>query len=183
MCRLGHPILPGAAIGRLVSENDYQYQAPRWCRPRVGAAPMDRHMADPSIFDSIRIPTETLIALDWRPYHFAMQPYHYLLRTAHILSMALFFGGIGLLDLQLMGWLRAVPLKPFAEFVLPCLYLTFAVTAVTGVALFLYDPLFAGSRAYWTPKLIAIALALANAALLNRTKFIAAAGPDGHMPI
>jgi hypothetical protein len=121
---------------------------------------MDRHMADPSIFDSIRIPTETLIALDWRPYHFAMQPYHYLLRTAHILSMALFFGGIGLLDLQLMGWLRAVPLKPFAEFVLPCLYLTFAVTAVTGVALFLYDPLFAGSRAYW----------------------IAAPAPDGQMP-
>jgi hypothetical protein len=143
---------------------------------------MDRHMADPSSFDSIRIPTETLIALDWRPYHFAMQPYHYLLRTAHILSMALFFGGIGLLDLQLMGWLRAVPLKPFAEFVLPCLYLTFAVTAVTGVALFLYDPLFAGSRAYWTPKLIAIALALANAALFNRTNFIAAPAPDGQMP-
>lgn len=140
-------------------------------------------MADPSIFDPIRIPTQTLIALDWRPYHFALQPYHYLVRAAHILSMALFFGGIGLLDLRLMGWLRAVPLKPFAERVLLWLYLSFAVTAVTGVALFLYDPLHAGSRAYWTPKLIAIVLGLANAALFNRTAYVAAVVPERRMSI
>ncbi len=31
-------------------------------------------MADPSLFDPIRIPVQTLAALDWRPYHFALQP-------------------------------------------------------------------------------------------------------------
>jgi hypothetical protein len=139
-------------------------------------------MADPSIFDPIRIPTETLVALDWRPYHFFLQPCHYLVRAAHILSMALFFGGVGLLDLRLMGWLRTVPLRPLAERLLPWLSLTFAVTTASGVALFLYDPLHAGSRAYWTPQLIAIAHGLANAALFNRAGYIAAAPAVGQMP-
>jgi hypothetical protein len=141
--------------------------------------PVDKRMADPSIFDSIRIPAETLIALDWRPYRFALQPYHYLVRAAHVLSMALFLGGVGLLDLWLIGWLRTVPLKAFAERVRLWLYLTFGIAAVTGVALFLYDPLHAGSRAYWTPKLIAIAFGLANAALFNKTVYIATATSAG----
>ena len=140
-------------------------------------------MADPSIFDPIRIPTEALIALDWRPYHFALQPYHYLVRAVHILSMALFFGGVGLFDLHLLGWLRTVPTKPFAERALPWVYFTFALTAVTGVALFLYDPLHAGSRAYWTPKLIAITLGLANATLFNRNAYVTAVAREGQMPI
>jgi hypothetical protein len=93
-------------------------------------------MADPSFFDAIRIPAQTLIALDWRPYHFALQPYHYLLRTLHILSMAWFFGAVSLLDLRLMGMLRAVALSPLARHVLPWLYVSLAVTATTGVALF-----------------------------------------------
>jgi hypothetical protein len=140
-------------------------------------------MADPSLFDPIRIPTETLIALDWRPYHFVMQRYHYLLRTAHVLSMAFFLGGIGLLDLRLMGWRGTVPLKPFAEHVLPWLFATFAISALTGLSLFFYDPVQAGSRAYWTPKLIAIALGLANAALFHRTSYVAALATEGRMPM
>jgi succinate-acetate transporter protein len=140
-------------------------------------------MADPSFFDPIRIPTETLVALDWRPYHFAMQRYHYLLRTAHILSMALFFGGIAMLDFRLVGWRDTVPLKPFAEHVLRWLYGTFVVSAATGVALFLYDPVHAGSRAYWTPKLVAIALGLANAAWFHRTSYLAALATEGRPPM
>jgi hypothetical protein len=140
-------------------------------------------MADPSVFDAIRIPTEVLIALDWRPFRFALQPYHYLVRAAHLLSVALFFGAIGLLDLRLMGWWRAIPLKPFAECTLPWLYASFAMAFVTGVALFLYDPLHAGSRAYWAPKLIAIALGLTNAALFNRAAFAAAVTAAGRMPL
>jgi hypothetical protein len=149
----------------------------------VGAPLTDRRMADPSFFDLIRIPTQTLIALDWRPYHFGLQPYHYMVRAAHILSMALFFGGVCLLDLRLIGWPRTLPPEPFAGQVRAWLYLTFAVTTVTGVALFFYDPLHAGSRAYWTPKLIAIALGLANAAVFSRTDSIWVPGPQGQMPV
>ena len=139
-------------------------------------------MADPSLFDPIRIPVQALVALDWRPYHFALQPYHYLVRAAHLVSMAAFFGGIGLLDLRLMGWRGTVPLRPFADHVLPWLYATFAVAVTTGIALFLYDPVHVGSHAYWVPKLIAVALGLANAAVFHRTSYVAALAAEVRMP-
>ncbi len=139
-------------------------------------------MADPSLFDPIRIPVEVLIALDWRPYHFAIQPYHYLVRTAHIVSMAAFFGGIGLLDFRLMGWRGTVPLRSFAEHVLPWLWVTFAVAVITGLGLFLYDPVHVGSHAYWAPKLVAIGLGLINVVWFHRTGYIVALAAEGHVP-
>jgi hypothetical protein len=139
-------------------------------------------MADPSFFDPIRIPITALVSLDWRPYHFALQPYHYLVRTAHIVAMAAFFGGIGLLDLRLMGWRGTVPLRAFAEHVLPWLWATFGIAVLTGVALFLYDPVRVGSHAYWAPKLVAIALGLANAALFHRTSYVAALAAEADLP-
>ncbi len=131
-------------------------------------------MADPSLFDPIRIPVSALVALDWRPYHFALQPFHYLVRTAHVAAMGAFFGGIGLLDFRLMGWRATVPLRAFAEHVLPWLWATFGIAVATGVALFLYDPVHVGAHAYWAPKLLAVALGLANAAMFHRTSYVAA---------
>lgn len=140
-------------------------------------------MADPSLFDPLRIPVQALVALDWRPYHFAVQPVHFVIRTVHVLSMGAFFGGIGLLDFRLMGWRQAVPLRMFADHVLPWLWATFGVAAATGLALFLYDPVHAGAHAYWTPKLIAIALGLVNAAFFHRTSYVAALAADGVLPV
>jgi len=139
-------------------------------------------MADPSLFDPIRIPFQALVALDWRPYHFALQPFHYLMRAAHVMSMGAFFGGVGLLDFRLMGWRGTVPLRGFAEHVLPWLWATFAVAVATGLALFLCDPVHVGAHAYWTPKLVAIALGLANAALFHRRGYVAALAAAGQVP-
>lgn len=139
-------------------------------------------MADPSFFDAVRIPVENLIALDNRHYHFVLQPYHYILRIVHIVSMAAFFGAICLLDLRLLGWRATVPLRAFAEHALPWLYATFGIAAATGAALFFYDPVRIGSRAYWSPKLIAIALGLANALLFHRTTYLRALAIEGTPP-
>ncbi len=139
-------------------------------------------MADPSLFDFMRIPAPVLIALDDRVLHFAMQPYHYLVRLAHVVSMGAFFGAIGLLDLRLMGWRGTVPLKAFAEHALPWLYVTFGVAAATGVALFLYQPLRVGSHAYFAPKMALIALGLGNALLFHRTGYLRALAAEGAMP-
>jgi hypothetical protein len=139
-------------------------------------------MADPNALDFLRIPSATLIGLDWRPFHFALQPFHYLVRLVHILSMAAFFGGIGLLDLRLMGWRGTVQLRPFAGHVLPWLYATFAVAVLTGIALFVYDPVHVGSHAYFTLKLILTALGLANAALFHRSGYLAALAAETKMP-
>jgi hypothetical protein len=140
-------------------------------------------MADPSLFDFMRIPTDIFIALDDRPLHFAMQPYHFVIRLVHVLAMAAFFGGIGLLDLRLLGWRGTVPLRAFADHVLPWLYVTFAVAVVTGVALFAYDPVHVGSHAYFAPKLALIVLGLANAALFHRTGTLKALAAQDALPM
>lgn len=139
-------------------------------------------MADASVFDPLRIPVQVLVALDWRPWHFAVQPYHYVVRTTHVVAMGAFFGAIGLLDLRLMGWRATVPLRAFAEHVLPWLWATFAVSAATGVGLFLYDPVRVGAHAYWAPKLVAIALGLANAAVFHRVSYVVAVASEGRPP-
>ena len=140
-------------------------------------------MADPSLFDALRIPAAALIALDNRAVHFALQPYHYVIRLVHVLAMAAFFGGIGLLDFRLIGWRGTIPLRAFAEHVLPSLYLTFAVAVVSGAALFAYDPVHVGSHAYFAPKLVLIALGLANAALFHRTSYLTALAGQAALPL
>lgn len=129
-------------------------------------------MADPNIFDAIRIPSQTLIDLDWRTYHFAFQPYHYLIRLLHILSMAAFYGAIGFLDFRLMGLYKFMSLRTLVRAILPWLYVTFAVAFASGIALFFYDPVRIGSRAYWVPKLIAVFLGVVNAAIIQRTDYV-----------
>lgn len=136
-------------------------------------------MADPSTFDLIRIPSDALVALDWRPYHFALQPYHYLVRMTHVLSMAAFFGGIAALDLRMIGWRGSAALQSVADVVLPLTYVTFGVVLVTGIALFLYDPVHVGSHAYFTLKLLLTVLGIANAALFRRSTHYAALSAAG----
>jgi hypothetical protein len=131
-------------------------------------------MAYPNPLDFTRIPTDTLVALDWRPYYFAIQPYHYLVRITHVVSMAAFFGGIATLDLRLLGWRRGLPLGPFIEQIVPWLYIMFGTTLLSGCALFFYDPVHAGSHAYFMPKLILVALGVANAALFRSSGVLAA---------
>lgn len=128
-------------------------------------------MTHTNVLDMLRISPQILISLDWRPFHFALQRFHHLVRLAHIVTMAGFFGAIGLLDLRLLGWNSATPLRPFARHVLPLVYGLFAVAVVTGAALFFYEPVKVGSHAYFTPKLILIVLGLANAGLFHRTGY------------
>jgi len=136
-------------------------------------------MPDANALDFLRIPPDTLAALDWRPYHFALQPYHYVIRITHVVSMAAFFGGIAALDLRLMGWRKTVPLRPFAEQTLPWLYATFAIAVITGFALFFYDPVHVGSHAYFVLKLVLTVLGIANAAMFRRSGYLAALAIEG----
>ncbi len=128
-------------------------------------------MIHASVLDMLRISPEVLIALDWRPFHFALQRFHHLVRLTHVVTMAGFFGVIGLLDLRLVGWNSEIPLRPFARHILPLLYGLFAVTIVTGAALFFYEPVKVGSHAYFVPKLVLIVMGLANAGLFHRTGY------------
>jgi len=140
-------------------------------------------MPDSSVLDFLRVPANVLIALDNRPYHFAMQPYHYVIRATHVVAMAAFFGGIGFLDLRLIRTRSAVPLKGLADHFLPWLYAIFGITVATGVALFMYDPVHVGSHAYFTLKLVLTILGLANAAVFHRIGYAPAIVSETGMPI
>jgi hypothetical protein len=139
-------------------------------------------MADPILFGPVRIPVQALTSLDWQPCNFVVRLCHHLLRLTHVLAMGAFVGGIGLLDFRLLGWRATLPLRSFALHVLPWLWVTFGVVVVTGAALFLHDPMDTGSHAYWTPKLIAIALGLGNATLFHRTSQLTALAAEARMP-
>ncbi len=128
-------------------------------------------MADPSLYDALRIPSEVLIALDNRTFHFAVQPYHYLVRMTHIVSAGAFFGAIVLFDLRLAGLRSRARLKSFAADTLPWLYITFGLAMISGLMLFFYDPVHAGSRAYFMPKMIMILLGLLNTLIYRRLAF------------
>ncbi|SKA25621.1 hypothetical protein SAMN02745126_04552 [Enhydrobacter aerosaccus] len=125
----------------------------------------------PHALEVLRIPTSVLVAFDWRPFHFVLQPVHHLVRMAHIVTVSGFYGAIGLLDLRLMGWNDALPLRALAERTLPILRGLFVAAVITGVGLFLYEPVKVGSHAYFTPKLILIVLGMANAGLFHLGNF------------
>jgi ribose/xylose/arabinose/galactoside ABC-type transport system permease subunit len=70
-----------------------------------------------------------------------------------------------------------------AENVLPYLYGTFAVTFISGLLLFFYDPVHVGSHAYFVPKLLLLMLGLVVVSLYRRTRFGEAFLPGGAMPL
>jgi len=139
-------------------------------------------MADPHALSFLFIPTDILVALDNRDYRFALQPYHHLVRMTHILTISAFFGAIILLDLRLIGLRTAVQLKALSELVMPFIYWTFGIGVVTGALLFFYDPVHVASHAYFSLKLIFIALGMGNAMMFNRKGFGIALTAPGSVP-
>ena len=139
-------------------------------------------MPDTHALAFLRIPFDVLEQLDSRQLHFWMQPVHHLVRLLHVLSMGAFFGAVATMDLRLIGWRRAVPFRAIAIQVLPILNATFGVTMATGIALFFYDPVHAGSHAYFTPKLLLILAGMATVVTYRRTRFGQAIRADGRMP-
>ncbi|ATU73099.1 hypothetical protein CFR78_05075 [Komagataeibacter rhaeticus] len=120
----------------------------------------------------MRLPYEVLVALDSRMLHFWLQPVHYLIRIVHIISMALFFGMDMLFDFGILNRRMAGRIAPTAQLMVRPLHVNLAIAMVTGVILFLYDPVHIGSRAYLTPKLLLITLALLNAWWCHRSVYL-----------
>jgi hypothetical protein len=54
---------------------------------------------------------------------------------------------------------------------------------MSGALLFLYDPVHAGSRAYFMPKMIMIAFGLMNAALYHALAYERALAAENGMPV
>ena len=88
--------------------------------------------------------------------------------AAHIVGIALLFGGIAPLDLRLMGWRRSVPLRTLARTLLPVAMGGFVLAVSAGLLLFATRATeYAGKPLFWL-KLTLIVCALGNALLLHR---------------
>lgn len=81
----------------------------------------------------------------------------------HLLGLVLLVGGIGLVDLRLIGLFRALPLQPLARALTPLAVAGVLILAASGAVMFAADTAVARSETFRI-KLILIAVALINAA-------------------
>ncbi len=139
-------------------------------------------MLDPHPLAFMRLPFDLLVALDSRGFHYALQPVHHLVRLVHILAMAVFFGGVAMLDLRLLGWARPLSMRALAQALLPWIYWSFGICFATGLLLFFYDPVHVGSHGYFVPKLLLILLGSILAVAYRRTRFHLAFVESTSMP-
>ena len=104
--------------------------------------------------------------------------------TAHVVGIALLFGGIAVLDLRLLGvGARAADIGPLARLVLPLAAIGFVLAAASGALMFI-----ANAREYWgnplfSWKLALIAAAGANVLVLHATTWRGRETWGEHAPI
>jgi hypothetical protein len=93
-----------------------------------------------------------------------------LIETAHVLTLCLFLGMIGMLDLRLVGvGLKGVPVSEVASRLLPFALWGFVAMAISGLLLFYSGPVKAAGNIFFRVKVLMIALAGVNALLFHLT--------------
>lgn len=120
---------------------------------------------------SIHLPTSWLVALatsDLRVLVYGIRPLHGALRFAHILSMAGFFGVLLLLEVKRLGFFAQDSIQTARRPLFAVMNWTFGIACVSGLLLFLYDPIGIGLHTMFVPKLILIVLGLVHAFWLQR---------------
>ena len=101
---------------------------------------------------------------DWA----ASSPYAYpVANTVHVLALVLLLGGIGLVDLRLLGAFRPLPLRELSKALVPIAATGVLILAVSGSILFAADAESVARKGVFQLKLLLIALALANVALFR----------------
>jgi hypothetical protein len=123
----------------------------------------------------IHLPIDMLVLLstsDLRLAVYGMRWLYGVLRFLHLFGMASFFGLIMLLELNRLGMFAAGTLQSAKLPVLRIMNPAFALTTVTGVALFLYDPIGVGLHTMFLPKLALVVLGYAHARWIQRVPVI-----------
>jgi hypothetical protein len=93
-----------------------------------------------------------------------------LVETAHVLTLCLFLGMIGMLDLRLVGvGLKGVPVSEVASRLLPFALWGFVAMAISGLLLFYSGPVRAAGNIFFRVKVVMIGLAGVNALLFHFT--------------
>jgi hypothetical protein len=111
---------------------------------------------------------------DWA----ASNPYAYpVANTVHVLALVLLLGGIGLVDLRVIGLFRPLPLQPLSRALIPIAATGVLILAASGSILFAADAEVLARQGTFRLKLILIAIALANVALFRLRYGVVVADP------
>ncbi|MFQ3790163.1 hypothetical protein [Halomonas sp. A29] len=99
------------------------------------------------------------------------------INALHVLGISLLLGAIVALDLRLLGWRRHLPLRELGRLLQPVAIFGLLLAMTTGGLLLLADPNGYAEMPLFRLKLALIALAIANALLLNLGPGLAKATP------
>lgn len=106
----------------------------------------------------------------------ASHPWAYpALEAAHLLGVAMLFGGLLVFELRLLGLARTLGLGALARLVLPQALAGFALCALTGLAMFATQPQELLANPAFRFKLVLILLAGANAGWFHARRSLALA--------
>lgn len=101
---------------------------------------------------------------DWA----ASSAYAYpIANTVHVLALVLLLGGIGLVDLRVIGLFRTLPLQPLSRALVPIAATGVLILAASGSVLFAADAEALARQGTFRLKLILVAIALTNVALFR----------------
>jgi hypothetical protein len=106
-----------------------------------------------------------------------------LLETLHFIGLALLVGGIGVLDMRVLGIGKGLFVRPFHQ-LLPLVFVGFGINLVSGVLFFLADPVGYGNNTAFQVKMVLILLAGLNALWfeLSVARHVPVWGPDFDAP-
>lgn len=88
--------------------------------------------------------------------------------TLHLLGLVMLVGGIGVVDLRIVGLWRQLRIAPLSRSLTPVAIAGFVVMAASGTVLFAADGRALADSAIFHRKLVLIALALTNAVAFRR---------------
>lgn len=109
-----------------------------------------------------------LATTDLRLWVYGLRPIYGLTRFLHLLGMSGFLGLLLLLEVMRLGVFAGATLQPVRRPVIVLMNGAFALTILTGLMLFLYDPIGVGLHTMFLPKLILVALGFVHAFYIER---------------
>ena len=110
-----------------------------------------------------------LATTDFRLWAYGLRAVYGATRFLHLLGMSGFLGLLLLLEVMRLGIFPGASLQAVRRPVLILMNGAFALTLLTGIVLFLYDPIGVGLHTMFLPKLILVSLGVAHAWYIERT--------------
>lgn len=119
----------------------------------------------------IHLPIDFLAMLatsSLRLWFYGVRPVYGAMRFLHLAGMAGFLGMLMLIEVRRLGFFSTASMETMRRPVVMLMNTAFIITVLSGVALFLYDPIGVGLHTMFLPKLLLIVAGLVHARWIER---------------